>query len=99
MGEDKKTGERPVCAAWQPVSTFNIKDGQNEEVHDCSVFGWGPDLLTEIARETSHGAASTDKVANQVARSRSEFLGALPEDAKNRLITSNVEMLPEPKAP
>lgn len=95
MGEDAKTGERPVCAAWQPVTTFNIKTGQNEEVHDCSVYGWVPDLLVEIAQEVSHGAASTDKVANQVLLSRSEFIGALPREALDRLGDRNVNMLKE----
>lgn len=96
MGEDDKTGERPVCAAWQPVTTFNLKEGQHEEAHDCSVFGWGPDLLTAIAQEVSHGVASTDKVANQVNRSRSEFIGALPAEARDRLVAAHVEALPEP---
>lgn len=95
MGEDEKTGERPVCAAWQPVTTFNRQAGKNEEQHDCSVFGWGPDLLTTIAQEVNHGVASTDKVATQVQRSRTDFLGALPEEARERLVTARLELLPE----
>lgn len=82
-----------ACAAWQPVSAFDIKAGKNEEVFDCSIFGWTPDLLTEIAKEISHGTASVDKVANQVQRSRSEFLGALPEEAKDRLAQGAVKLL------
>lgn len=82
-----------ACASWQPVSTLNQQTRKTEEVYDCSVFGWGPDLLTEIAHEVSQGAASTDKVANQIHRSRAEFIGALPAEAKDRLVQSDVKLV------
>lgn len=57
-----------ACAAWQPVSSFNKREGKNEEVYDCSVFGWTPDLLSEIAKEVFQNAASTDKVATEIQK-------------------------------
>lgn len=89
-----------ACAAWQPVTTFNIKENRNEEIHDCSAFGWMPDLTSAVAREVSHGAASTDKVATQVANHRRAFIGALSPEAQDRAIeASATPQIPPPEAP
>ena len=72
-----------ACAAWQPVEIF--EKGQHETLYDCTAYGWPADLNTEIAKEVAQGAASTDKVANQVYRSRAEFISALDPDVQARL--------------
>lgn len=77
-----------ACAAWQPVTTFDTKNGKTAEVFDCSIFGWTPDLLTEVAKEVQHGAASTDKVATQVAAHRKLFFTALPRPIQDRVMLS-----------
>lgn len=74
-----------ACAAWQPVTVFNIKENRNEEVADCSVFGWPPDLLVEVAQEVQHGSASTDKVATEVYKHRGAFLSALAPEVRERI--------------
>lgn len=87
-----------ACVAWQPVSSFDRKKNQVLEIHDCSAFAWGPDLLAEIATEVSHGTASTDKVANEVDRHRKSFIGALPPSLKAEALL--LEAAPEePHAP
>lgn len=48
-----------------------------------------PILLVENAQMIRQTAASTDKVANQVQKSRAEFLSALPYDAKQRLLDAD----------
>lgn len=75
-----------ACAAWQPVTTFNIKEGKNEEVYDCAAFGWPADLMSEVAKEVYQGAASTDKVANEVQKHRQVFVRALSQDVPERII-------------
>lgn len=37
-------------------------------------------------------AASTDKVANQVQKSRAEFIGALTQDAQKRLLDADPQV-------
>lgn len=51
-----------------------------------------PILLVENAQMIRQTAASTDKVANQVQKSRAEFLGALPNDAQKRLLDADVKL-------
>jgi hypothetical protein len=93
MGEDAKTGDRPSCAAWQPVTIYDPAQKINETIYDCSEFGWPADLLTEVSKEAYQTAASVDKVASQINRRRAEIIGALPEEVKERLIESDVNVL------
>jgi len=48
-----------------------------------------PILLVENAQMIRQTAASTDKVVNQVQKSRAEFIGALSEDAQKRLVNAD----------
>ena len=83
-----------ICASWQPVSVFSPQENSSKEIYDCSIFGWPPDLLTEVAKEACHGAASSDKVATEVAKFHATSLGVMNEDAQQRLITTNPRLLP-----
>lgn len=76
---------------------MNPQTGQPTDEWGCSIK-WLPVLLVENSQQQRQTAASVDKVANQVQRSRAEFIGALPEEAKERLVTSKVEALPSPPA-
>lgn len=98
MGEDNKTGDRPSCAAWQPVTIYDQAQKINETIYDCSEFGWPADLLTEVSKEAYQTAASVDKVATQINQQRAEIIGALPDEAKERLIKADVKVL-ESSAP
>jgi len=51
------------CMLWRPVTVNNPQETITE--HDC-VLGWMPFLLIQIAKETNHNTASTDKVANEI---------------------------------
>lgn len=92
MGQDKKTGKRPLCAAWQSVEVFNHTEKTVTPVYDCSVFGWPTDLMTEMAQEVTCTTASTDKVANQIMKQRAAFLAALPSSLRERVIASDVRI-------
>lgn len=51
-----------------------------------------PILLVENAQMIRQTAASTDKVANQVQKSRAEFIGALTNDAQRRLLDAETQV-------
>lgn len=73
------------CKMWTHLMG---KNPQNETMIDkfgCAVE-FLPILLVENAQMIRQTAASTDKVANQVQKSRAEFMGALPTKAQQRLI-------------
>lgn len=86
------------CEWFVHLVGMNPQTGQPTDEWGCSIK-WLPVLLVENSQQQRQTAASVDKVANQVQRSRSEFLGALPEEARGRLISAKVELLPEAKAP
>ena len=70
------------------------KNPQGDGVFDkfgCAIE-FLPILLVENAQMIRQTAASTDKVANQVQKSRAEFLGALPNDAQKRLLDADVKL-------
>lgn len=73
-----------ACKAWQPVAVFDKTKNQTYDVFDCSIFAWGPDLMTEVAKEVSHATASTDKVANEVYKHRRSFIAALNPEIQTR---------------
>lgn len=54
-----------------------------------------PILTVENSNQQRQTAASVDKLANQIHRLRSEFIGALPEEARERLVQANVDLLPQ----
>lgn len=91
-----------VCAAWQPVTIYKPNGNSNEEIHDCSQFGWNPDLLTAIAQESNQGAASADKVATEVAKFHATSLAMLPENEIQTIAVRRPELMPavpDPKPP
>lgn len=81
------------CEFWIHLQGTNPQTGQPTDEFGCT-YRWIPVLLVENSQQQRQTAASIDKVANQIHRQRSEFIGALPEEAKTRLIKSNVEALP-----
>lgn len=90
MGEDPETGPRHgICAAWQPVSTLNRKDDISEEVMDCSIFGWTPDLLCELSAKMNFAVASTDKVATEVGKQHATNIAMATQDEQQRLLASD----------
>ena len=70
------------------------KNPQGEGVIDkfgCAIE-FLPILLVENAQMIRQAAASTDKVANQVQKSRAEFIGALSQDAQKRLLDADPQV-------
>lgn len=70
------------------------KNPQGEGVIDqfgCAIE-FLPILLVENAQMIRQTAASTDKVANQVQKSRAEFIGALSQDAQKRLLDADPQV-------
>ena len=70
------------------------KNPQGEGVVDkfgCAIE-FLPILLVENAQMIRQAAASTDKVANQVQKSRAEFIGALSQDAQKRLLDADPQV-------
>lgn len=78
----------------QILDTSSGKESTGDGVIDkfgCAIE-FLPILLVENAQMIRQTAASTDKVANQVQKSRAEFLGALPNDAQKRLLDADVKL-------
>lgn len=83
-----------ACAAWQPVQVNVTGENRTIEVYDCTVFGWLADLLTEIAKEAFQGAASSDKVATEVAKFHATSLACMNEEARINLARANPRLMP-----
>lgn len=88
----KKACVQHDCEFWVHLLGMDPQTGQQKDEFGCTVR-WLPILLTENAAQVRKAAASTDKVATQIQRSRAEFLGALPEEARERLLTSDIKLL------
>lgn len=79
------------CRFWTHLQG---KNPQGEGVIDkfgCAIE-FLPILLVENAQMIRQTAASTDKVANQVQKSRAEFIGALTHDAQKRLLDADPQV-------
>lgn len=83
---------RHQCAWFTKVLGTNPQTGKDIEDWGCSI-AWLPILLVENSNQQRQTAASVDKVANQVLKQRSEFMGALPQEAKERMIRSDVKVI------
>lgn len=58
----------------------------------CSI-SFLPVLMVENSNQQRQTASEVSKVANQINRQRSEFLGALPQEARDRLVQADVKVL------
>jgi hypothetical protein len=91
---DPVTQEKPHCNEWVKLSGIDPQSGTQIDTWCCAKFA-----VVKLALETNqsvrHTTASTDKVANQVARSRAEFLGALPAESRARLLDTFPEVAPQ----
>lgn len=86
---DPRTGEKFLCNKWVKLTGTDPQSGQPIDTWCCAEWA-KVRIMLENAQMVRQNIASTDKVANQVARSRAEFLGALPERARERLGLPNV---------
>lgn len=92
---DPLTGEKFHCNKWVKLGGLDPQTGNPFETWCCSEFA-KIKILLENAQMTRQAGASVDKVANQIHRQRGEFLGALPEDAKERLSSTGPLLLEAP---
>ncbi len=93
---DDKMPKLGACASWQAVSLVDNKTGVPSEIFDCSVYGWTPDLLTELSGRLGMVTASIDKTANEVAKQHGTIIAMAPEDQKRQLLETDPrrKMLP-----
>ena len=73
------------CRFWTHLLGKNPQGDGVIDKFGCAIE-FLPILLVENAQMIRQTAASTDKVANQVQKSRAEFIGALSQDAQKRLL-------------
>ena len=89
---ESEDGERTKCAFFITLAGTNPQT--NEVINDpgCSI-PFLPIIQLEGNQHVRQVAASTDKVANQVAKHTAVFVGALNPEAKQRLM----DAAPQPK--
>lgn len=83
---------RHQCAWYTKVSGTNPQSGKQVDDFGCAI-AWLPILTIENSNQQRQTASSVDKVANQILESRSEFIGALPDEARERLVRTDVKLL------
>ncbi len=86
------SGEKLKCAKWVGIRGMNPQTGQEVDNFMCTDVAF-PLLLIENSQQQRQTAASVDKVANQLLRQRAEFIGALPEEAQERLTRGGSRLL------
>lgn len=83
------------CEFWEHLVGMNPQTGQPMDEWKCAIK-WLPVLLVENSNQQRQTAASVDKCANQIHRQRVEFIAALPEEAKVRIVQDQVRLVEGP---
>lgn len=95
MGKDENGFPREgACAAWEPVGVYLREKDQVVTIFDCTEFRWAVDILEEIAKESFQAGASTDKVANEVAKFHATSIASMPEESRIKLMKNMPRLLP-----
>lgn len=84
-----------ACAAWEPMDILIESEGRTVRVFDCTEFRWKQDVAEEISKETFQAGASTDKVANEVAKFHATSIACMPDEARIELMASNPRLMPK----
>lgn len=92
------TKERLKCVEWVNLIGTHPQTGQPLDNFMCARVAV-PFLLVENSNQQRQTAASVDKVANQVHRQRAEFIGALPDEARNRLMLTAPQIQEDTNGP
>jgi hypothetical protein len=79
------------CKFWTHLLGKNPQGDGVVDKFGCAIE-FLPILLVENAQMIRQTVASTDKVANQVQKSRAEFIGALPQNAQKRLLDADPQV-------
>jgi hypothetical protein len=79
------------CQFWTHLQGKNPQSEGTFDKFGCAIE-FLPILLVENAQMIRQTAASTDKVATQVQKSRAEFIGALSQDAQKRLLDADPQV-------
>lgn len=88
MGENKDTGERPVCRWWVHVVGKDPQSDKTLDWFDCSI-AWLPTLQIETAQTVRQGNAGLDKTANVI-------FNALDQKTQQRILINGTDRV-EPK--
>lgn len=86
------------CEFYIHMIGMDPQTGQPKDEWGCT-FRWLPILLTENANQIRQAAASSDKVANEVAKHHGTFLAALPPEVKDQVIRANPRLVPKTENP
>lgn len=78
------SGEKLKCVEWIKLGGMDPQTGQPIDHWMCARVAL-PMLLVENSNQQRQVAKSVDKVANQVNKQRAEFIGALPDEAREHL--------------
>lgn len=81
------------CEWWIHLYGADPQTGQPKDEWGCTLR-WLPILLTENAAQMRKAAASSDKVATEVAKFHATSLGCMNETARENLIAANPRLLP-----
>ena len=80
------------CEFFIHLVGMDPQTGQPKDEWGCTMR-WLPVLLTENASQIRQAAASSDKVATEVAKHHGTFIAALPAEAQARVIQANPRLL------
>lgn len=83
---------RHACAWYTKVLGSDPQTKKDIERYACAI-AWLPLLSVENSNQQRVTGAAVDKVATQIKKSRSEFVGALPDEARERLVRNDVHLL------
>lgn len=92
--EDQATGQKLSCRWWVHVVGKEPQSEKPVDHFDCTM-AWMPVLQIEGAQMTRMVTAAVDKTATEVRRQHVTFLGALPDEARDRLMQSQPAQLIE----
>lgn len=79
------------CEFYTHLMGRNPQTGLDEDQWGCAVK-WLPILLIENASTVRQAAASTDKVATEVAKHHATFLSVLNDESKSRLLDADPKL-------
>jgi hypothetical protein len=89
---DPQTGEKYHCNKWVLLRGADPQTGHPIDTWCCNEFA-KIKLMMENAQMVRQGKASTDKVANEVARHHGTFLAAMPDELRDRVIRANPRLV------
>lgn len=95
LPEKKQGCIQHECEFYINIMGAHPQTGELVNDFRCSI-AFLPILLVENSNQQRQTAHEVGKVANQIHRSRSEFIGALPPEARERIVQADLKILETP---